>query len=317
MLVSSFTVLLPVLFVMGLGYWAGRTKRFDADQIQGLNELVMTYALPALMFVATVAHHTRSELLQEVPFLLALLIAFLGLYNCGRGFRYLVAHLPIGGASLKAFLITFPSVAFFGIPIFKGLFGPTSLVSIATADVSGSVTILPLTIVLLEIHAQRSESGEVKQLGQLTTKALVNSFSKPMVWAPLVGAVFVLFDIDFPKVIDDMFALHWLDDRRRIAFSGGLDYCVIQHHDQSRGHWQYHRQNGAPARADGVRRFSFWNSRPVGTRRDFDVRHSCLGGSADSCCPLQGVQTEAASTVVADSLLMLVTFTVIIYLTGG
>src|SRR4051812_42051897 len=79
MLNTTFSVLLPVLFVMGLGYWAGRTKRFNADQVRGINDLVMTYALPSLMFVAAVTR-TRSELLAERTFLLALVIAFLGLF---------------------------------------------------------------------------------------------------------------------------------------------------------------------------------------------------------------------------------------------
>ncbi|HST93370.1 MAG TPA: AEC family transporter, partial [Microvirga sp.] len=148
MLVTSFSVLLPVLFVMSLGYWAGRRKRFDADQIRGINDLVMTYALPSLMFVATVTTR-RSELLAQAPFVLALLIAFLGLYAGVLALSLSVLRHPIGAAGLQAFLVTFPSVAFFGIPIFKGLFGEESLLSIAVADVLASITIAPLTVVLL------------------------------------------------------------------------------------------------------------------------------------------------------------------------
>jgi hypothetical protein len=44
---------LVVLFVLGLGYWAGISKRFDADQVKGVNELVLDFALPAIMFVGT------------------------------------------------------------------------------------------------------------------------------------------------------------------------------------------------------------------------------------------------------------------------
>src|SRR4051812_47018816 len=120
MLNISLSVLLPVLFVMGLGYWAGYTKRFNADQVRGINELVMTYALPSLMFVATVTR-TRNELIAEKMFLLALLIAFIGLYIAVALISTLVLHHDIGAAGLQAFLVTFPSVAFFGIPIFKGL----------------------------------------------------------------------------------------------------------------------------------------------------------------------------------------------------
>src|SRR4051812_37763076 len=162
MLITSFSVLLPVLFVMGLGYWAGRTKRFDADQTRGLNELVMTYALPSLMFVAVVTT-TRSEMIAEARFLLAVLIAFLGLYIVVALLSTLVLHHSLGVSGLRAFLVTFPSVAFFGVPIFEGLFGEASLLSIASADVLASVTIVPLTVALLEIYAQQAAGSEVKQ----------------------------------------------------------------------------------------------------------------------------------------------------------
>src|SRR4051794_21055284 len=101
MLITSFSVLLPVLFVMGLGYWAGRTKRFDANQVRGINELVMAYALPSLMFVAAVTR-TRSELLAERMFLLALTIAFLGLFVAVALLSiFILRHSPPIGFGLR------------------------------------------------------------------------------------------------------------------------------------------------------------------------------------------------------------------------
>jgi predicted permease len=51
MVLNAFSVLLPVLFVMALGALAGRAKQFDKDQVQGLNALVLAFALPASLFV--------------------------------------------------------------------------------------------------------------------------------------------------------------------------------------------------------------------------------------------------------------------------
>jgi hypothetical protein len=42
--INALLVLLPVLFVMALGFLAGRAKQFDKDQVQGLNALVLTFA---------------------------------------------------------------------------------------------------------------------------------------------------------------------------------------------------------------------------------------------------------------------------------
>lgn len=205
MLLSSLTVLLPILFVIALGYWAGRRKNFDADQVRGINELVLDYALPALMFVAIVKT-TRSELLAQGPFLIVILIGFVGLYLVTLGISFFLLHHSLGEAALEANLVSFPSAAFMGIPIFRGLFGATSILSITTAAVIGLVTVAPLTVILLEIQAQRS-SASAAGLNRLVWNGVVNSFRKPMVWAPILATVLVLLDVRVPDEIDAMLSL--------------------------------------------------------------------------------------------------------------
>src|SRR5438105_3185631 len=163
MILTAITVLLPVFFVLGLGYFAGRAKKFDADQVAGLNELVLDYALPAMMFVATVKN-ARSQLLSQGLYALALLIAFVGVFLIMVLVSTRVLHHSLGEAALQANLASFPSVAFFGPPIFQGLFGASSLVSIALAATLSAITIVPLTLVLLEIHRQRAAAGEVRSV---------------------------------------------------------------------------------------------------------------------------------------------------------
>lgn len=316
MLLTSFSVLLPVLFVMGLGFWAGRTKRFDQDQIRGINELVMTYAMPALMFVATVTT-TRSEMLAEAPFLLALLIAFLGLFIAVAVLSVVVLHHSLGAAALQALLVTFPSVAFFGIPIFRGLFGETSLLSIAVADVLASITISPLAIVLLEIGGQRSKSDEVQDIGTLVRKGLFNSFSKPMVWAPLLGAVFVLLDIDFPKEIDAMLSLIGSTTGGASLFLAGLIIASysVKINPEILGNI-FGKMVLQPALMLALV-YLFGISNPLGRE---GILMCAIPASAIApilAARYRVYETESASTVVLDSLLMLVTFTLAVVLIGG
>ncbi len=185
MIVTAITVLLPVFFVLGLGYFAGRAKKFDADQVAGLNELVLDYALPAMMFVATVKN-ARSQLLSQGPYALALLIAFVGLFLIMVLVSTRVLHHSLGEAALQANLASFPSVAFFGPPIFQGLFGASSLASIALAATLSAITIVPLTLVLLEIHRQHAAADEVRPVSSLILQSLANTLKQPMVWAPLI-----------------------------------------------------------------------------------------------------------------------------------
>jgi predicted permease len=52
--------LMPVFFVMSLGYFAGARRIIDNQQVASLTVLVMTFALPAALFVG-VAQTSRSR----------------------------------------------------------------------------------------------------------------------------------------------------------------------------------------------------------------------------------------------------------------
>src|SRR5258708_8390919 len=58
--------LLPVFFVLALGYLAGKWNEFDADQAAGLSKLALSFALPASLFVA-MPEIPRHLLLQPSP----------------------------------------------------------------------------------------------------------------------------------------------------------------------------------------------------------------------------------------------------------
>jgi len=221
MTLTALTVLLPVFFVLGLGYFAGRAKKFDADQVAGLNDLVLDYAFPAMMFVATVKT-PRDELLSEGSYALALLVAFVGLFLAVVLVSTLLLRHSLGEATLQANLASFPSVGFFGPPIFQGLFGPSSLVSIAFASTLSAVTMIPLTLVLLEIHHQRTTRGEGQRVSSLIVQSLANTLKKPMVWAPLIGVALVLAGARVPPLIDNMLMLIGSSTSGASIFLAGL-----------------------------------------------------------------------------------------------
>jgi malonate transporter len=180
MILSAITVLLPVFFVLGLGYIAGRAKQFDADQVHGLNELVLDYAMPAMMFVATVKT-SRGQLLSEGLFALALLVAFLGLFLSVVLVSTRVLHHSLGEAALQANLTSYPSVAFLRSPDFPRAVWRIESFSIALAAILSTVTIVPLTLVLLEIHRQRTAGGEAQELSFIILESLANTCKMPMV----------------------------------------------------------------------------------------------------------------------------------------
>ena len=71
--------LVPVFFVLLLGYAAGKLRIVDNHQVDGLNALVMDFALPASLFAAT-ASAPRSQMIEQAPLFLAFGLTMLLLY---------------------------------------------------------------------------------------------------------------------------------------------------------------------------------------------------------------------------------------------
>ena len=101
MLAEILTIIFPVFFVLLLGYAAGRANQFDSHQVAGINELVLKFAVPASLFVGTVGV-SRTQLLQETPLLLAMLVSLVAMYVV----VFLLGKLPfrhtVGVAALQA-----------------------------------------------------------------------------------------------------------------------------------------------------------------------------------------------------------------------
>src|SRR6202453_1857021 len=71
--------LLPVFFVLALGYIAGKRRSFNADQAAGLSKLALSFALPASLFVG-MTEIPRDLLLEQGRLVLALILAHSGLF---------------------------------------------------------------------------------------------------------------------------------------------------------------------------------------------------------------------------------------------
>jgi len=73
------SALLPVFFVLALGYFAGKRNDFDADQAAGLSKLALTFALPATLFVG-MTDIRKDLLLQQGSLVVALILSHAGLF---------------------------------------------------------------------------------------------------------------------------------------------------------------------------------------------------------------------------------------------
>ena len=183
--------LVPLAFVIFLGWFAGWRKIIDAKHSSSLATYVMSFSFPCLLFAKTAT--TSLQNLINYRFIAGLSLGLLGMYLLVFLFSRYVRRTSVSHSCQIAFVSSFPDMAFMGIPIFLVLFGEESLISIVIGNLITSLIMIPLTVSILEI----AQASEVKT----NIMALVlKVFKKPLVLAPIIGAIYSRLNLPMPKL---------------------------------------------------------------------------------------------------------------------
>jgi malonate transporter len=190
--------LAPIFFVMALGFVAGRTRAIDNHHVVELNALVMNFALPASLFVAT-ASAPRGEMIRQGPLFAILGVVMLLLYLIWYLFQRHVSKSSKAEASLQALTVAFPNLAGVGLPIASAILGPTKTVPVAVALAAGSILVSPLTLLLLELSGGNEQTNAETSTVRVR-HALRHALTKPVVMAPVLGILFSLSGLSLGAV---------------------------------------------------------------------------------------------------------------------
>jgi malonate transporter len=194
--------LVPIFAVMALGYLAGWIRNVDNHRVAGLNALVMDFAIPASLFVAT-ATTPRFFLLAQWPLLVVFTVSMLALYTLSYWMQRRLFSLGPSEASVQAITIALPNYAAAGLPLIAAVFGRTDTIYVALSIATGAIVLTPLTLASLEINkvpAARRNIGVALQ-------AIGRSLRKPIVLAPVVGVAFSLLGIPLAEPVRRSFHL--------------------------------------------------------------------------------------------------------------
>ncbi|PPQ21276.1 malonate decarboxylase subunit [Bradyrhizobium sp. AC87j1] len=196
--------LVPVFFVLLLGYAAGRFHIVDNLHVDALNALVMDFALPASLFAAT-ASASRHEMIDQVPLCVALGVTMLLLYVAWYFAARRFSSVSRSDASLQALTIGFPNLAGVGLPIVASVVGPAGTVPVAVALATGSILISPLTLIVAEMEAVKARGAEMS--GRQVVMAVWRAVTKPVVLAPALGILLSLSDLNLDALAHACLAL--------------------------------------------------------------------------------------------------------------
>jgi len=181
--------LVPIFFVLLLGYFAGKYHVVDNTHVGELNAVVITYAIPASLFVAT-AITPRQAMLAQWPVLVILGGAMMLLYPIWYLLQRRVLRTSASEASLQALTVSLPNYAAAGLPVALALLGPSHVVPVAVAIAAGSLLPSPVSLALLELSAAKQSGGAAVRIARAVGHALI----KPMVIGPVIGTLFSLLN---------------------------------------------------------------------------------------------------------------------------
>ena len=179
--------LVPVFFVLALGYFAGKRNDFDSDQSAGLSKLALNYALPASLFVSMTAI-PKELLLEQGRLMAALVIVHVGLFLAVWLLLNQIASLRGTVSLIYALALSTSATPVFGFAVLEPLLGATTGTTIGLVALTINLTV-PLAVVLLEMDAAAKNATDMK--GTLNENPVVKGLSaglkSPLLWAPLLG----------------------------------------------------------------------------------------------------------------------------------
>lgn len=193
--------LLPIFAGLLLGYFAGLRGAMDNAHVRTLITYVMSFAVPASLFLA-IATTPRDVLRQQIPAALVLTLAYAVIYAVSFLWARKTEKLLPPESSVVALTLGFPNAAAVGLPLFASIFGAQSRVAVATALAIGSITISPITLAILEAGGK----GKSLSPGGII-RSLAHSLKRPIVWVPLLAVVVSFTGMKFPSYVDKSLAV--------------------------------------------------------------------------------------------------------------
>jgi predicted permease len=193
------TALVPICFAVGLGWLAGRLNMLDGDKIRSISLFVVTFALPALLFVSTFKF--KIDELSQWQNLVVLLGAMVATWIMAFLMGRLVLRIGTPESAILALTSSFPNMAYVGVAVLTSLFTVTGLLPVILGNFVSSFVLIPLTVIVLHLRGP----GTPVLAGQPAAKStlgkdLVHTVVQPLVWAPLLAIILVLVGVALPSL---------------------------------------------------------------------------------------------------------------------
>jgi len=191
--------LLPVAFVIGLGWLSARLGLLKHDHAGVLAVLVIRFALPFALFEGAVK--TSPDKLGNLDFALCLTFGLMGTYLIALGVGRFVFKHDLRTSTMQALVCAYPDMAYFGAPILAAMFGPLGFLAVLVGNLVTSIFMLPLTIVLTRVSDKQAAGHGWRDALAVLGHSLAGAVVNPIVWLPVCGVILSLARVKLPEPV--------------------------------------------------------------------------------------------------------------------
>ncbi|SNZ17057.1 hypothetical protein SAMN05421503_3117 [Terribacillus aidingensis] len=199
-----FIILIPIFFVILLGFIAGNRGIFNKETSKGINTLVTKIALPAHLFVG-ITTTSRQTIFDKAPFLGALLIGVIGFFIVVLLVTKWTSRYDFVQSTMFSLNSTQPTFAFMGIPVMGSIFGAEAIaIPIALMGIIVNAVLDPMSTIFGTVGTRNknSQSDENKEsILKVTGKSILHGLTEPLACVPIIGLILVLvFNFQLPEL---------------------------------------------------------------------------------------------------------------------
>lgn len=189
--------LLPVVFLISIGFVAGRAKLVRQDAVRDLTNLVFLVLAQALLFRTMSSVHLETLDLRPVfqYFVVAGALFFIMLMMYGRDSR----------ASVLALASIFSNTLMIGVPLIGLAYGEPGQVLLFTLISLHALVLLTMATVVLELqmaYEHAAEHGEPRHMLKTVGMAMKNAVLHPVPLPILIGLIYAQTGWGLHPIVD-------------------------------------------------------------------------------------------------------------------
>ena len=193
-----FLKTLPFFALIGLGYWAGRTRFFTEEATAYLTKFVFYFALSAMIFRFAATLELADVL--DWTFVTAYLAATLTVYLLATAVA-IYRKLPVAEAAIEAQCAVIGNIGFLGIPMLALLMGPAAVAPIIMMLAVDLIVFSSLIVILIT----GSRGGGLSP--KILVTVLLGLVKNPMIVSITLGLIWSSASLPMPAPADEFLTL--------------------------------------------------------------------------------------------------------------